>query len=556
MFVLLALGAMQPASAENILFYGNSFTNGSGSTDSVPNLVRDIATAAGQVTPTVVNAAVNGQSFTWHLANNTSIISSGLSGGETWDYAVMQNFSTAPTHLGNVTQHRADSVSLYQTIAAHSAAVTPVLFETWARGPGHSFYTGGSPNFPGGPSQMQQEVRDGYELARQDIDAVTSGGFTRVAEVGDRWEETNWNNLHSGDIYHANNRGTLLAALEIYSNIYEDDTSDIDLSGVLNGLNLTSFEGDYLTAFVDGNDPPEPYTPINYALKFDFGDSSHPHPNYNTVPTTSQNVSNALDFSTGFAMGVGLTVTSATGFDEGGPNTNGTTSPGAPASDFFDGDATNRNVFGHDTNFGIGSPRPLVEYTVDGLDPDRTYDFTFFASRLGAGDNRETQYDVAGINAGVDFLDPAGNSSEIAQVASIQPTAAGEIFLTIQKGPSNVNSQGFFYLGAMEIRADLQGDYNDDGQVDMADYTAWQVAFGTAGSSLADGNGDGTVDAADYTLWRDAFEEAQFEEAQAASASEAVPEPSTALLALVLLVRVYLNRPVLRPAAWIRADLC
>ena len=34
--------------AENILFYGNSFTNGSGSTDSVPNLVRDIATSAGQ----------------------------------------------------------------------------------------------------------------------------------------------------------------------------------------------------------------------------------------------------------------------------------------------------------------------------------------------------------------------------------------------------------------------------------------------------------------------------------------------------------------------------
>lgn len=513
---------MQPAQAENLLFYGNSFTNGLGSTDSVPNLVRDIATAAGQTTPTIVNAAVNGQTFTWHLANNTSIISSGLPLGQTWDYAVLQNFSTLPTHIGNLAQHRADSVTLYQTIANHSPAVTPVLYETWARAPGHSYYTGSSPSFPGGPSQMQQELRDGYELARQDIDAVTSADFARVAEVGDRWEDANWDHLHASDLYHAQNRGTLLAALEIYSTIYEDDTNDIDLSGVLNDLNLTAYEGQYLSSIVDGIDPPDPPTiPSNIVLKFDFGDVSHPNGRYNLISSGSQDIANAIDFTTGILSGVGFNVTSTTGFNEAGANTNGTTDPGAPASDFFDGEATDRNLYGHDSNFTVDSPRPLVEYTIDGLDPNLTYDFTFFASRLGASDNRETEYEVAGNNTGTDLLNPSGNTSEIAQVLDIRPTVAGEIILTIQKGSNNTNSAGFFYLGAFEIRADLLGDYNGDGQMSMADYETWKAAYGTAGVSPADGNGDGTVDAADYTVWRDAYEEAT---------PTAVPEPSAVLL--------------------------
>ncbi len=45
--LLIGLIGAAPSHAENLLFYGNSFTNGLGSSDSVPNLVRDIATAAG-----------------------------------------------------------------------------------------------------------------------------------------------------------------------------------------------------------------------------------------------------------------------------------------------------------------------------------------------------------------------------------------------------------------------------------------------------------------------------------------------------------------------------
>ena len=54
----------------------------------------------------------------------------------------------------------------------------------------------------------------------------------------------------------------------------------------------------------------------------------------------------------------------------------------------------------------------------------------------------------------------------------------------------------------------LMGDYNDDRQVDTADYLFWKQHFGsTDGVGLrADGNGDGVVDAADYTIWRNQLE--------------------------------------------------
>ncbi len=534
-FAIAAMAISTPTYAQNILFYGNSFTNGFLSSDNVPSLVQDIAVAAGQPSPLVHNAAVNSQSFSWHLANNLGEITTpALPSGQEWDYAVLQNFSTAPTHLGNVTQHRSDSVALYQAIANHSSNVTPVLFETWARGPAHSIYAGATPSFPGGPAQMQAEVRDGYQLAAQDIDAAAGAGTVRIAEVGDRWEDAAWSNLHAGDIYHANNRGTLLTSLVIYSTIYEDDTRDIDLSSVLSGLGLSANDGLFLTGIADGIAPPE--TPKDITLKFDFGATSHPDINYNLVSSSVQGVANAVDYGTGLGTHVSMALTSATGFSAG-PNTSGTTGPGTPASDFFDGSATTNNLFGHNANFG-GSSRELVEFTIDGLEQNRLYDFTFFASRLGVGDNRETQYELTGLNSGTDWLDAANNTDEVAQVPAIQPNADGEIVLIVQKGPNNTNSNDFYYLGAMELAAVgviETADFDSDGDTDGADFLTWQQAVGSAvGASLAtgDGNGDGAVDSADLAIWQIGFASS----GGLAATGVSVPEPASYVFALVGLI--------------------
>lgn len=531
----LSLGGTK-LGATNVLFYGNSFTNGLGSTESVPNLVRDIATAAGHEAPTVVNAASNGTSFTWHLANNTGVISSGLPVDEEWDYAVLQNFSTTPTHIGNVAQHRADAVSLYQQIAAHSPDHTPVLYETWARAPGHSFYTGAVPDFPGGTSQMQAELRSGYLLAAQDIDASAGESISRIAEVGSRWEDTNWDNLHSDDLYHAQNRGTLLASLEIYSTIYEQATSGIDLSGVLGNLGLSQYEGQFLTSIADGLTPPDPpEPPALVTLKFDFGETGNPDPKYNTVSWNSQSVANAKDFVSGVETNISLTVSSSTGFNEDGHNPSGTTSPGSPASDYFDQNATSDSLFGHDSNFNVGSPRPLVEYTISGLDLNQSYDFTFYASRLGASDNRETRYDVAGANLDTTFLDPAENQDDIAQVLDILPDPNGEITLSIQKGPSNTNSAGFFYLGAMDITSSWTNlaDFDDNNNVDGLDFLTWQTGFGIdSGATFSQGDvtGDGAVDGEDLQLWNLQYGTTSALHSLSLELVQVVPEPNGLVL--------------------------
>lgn len=67
----------------------------------------------------------------------------------------------------------------------------------------------------------------------------------------------------------------------------------------------------------------------------------------------------------------------------------------------------------------------------------------------------------------------------------------------------------------------LAGDYDGDGEVTPADYSAWAASYGsvpTAPGKGADGNADGIVNAADYTVWRDAF-------AAAIPPAAAVPVP-------------------------------
>ncbi len=261
--VLLLFVSAGQADAVNILFYGNSYTNAytSYAPRSVPDLVREIATAAGQSTPNTVNAAVNGVDFVYHLANNTSVISSALAPGEQWDYVVLQNYSTRPTYShpnGNIPQHRANSVALYQQVASHSPDVVPVMYETWARalGDGNLSY------FAGGQTQMQQELREGYNLAAADIDAVVGTSIAEVAPVGDAWENAGYVDLYNPDRTHPNRRGRMLTALVIYSTIYDDDTHDLLLSGALDAtlssMSLTTTDGEFLTSISDATAIPEP----------------------------------------------------------------------------------------------------------------------------------------------------------------------------------------------------------------------------------------------------------------------------------------------------------
>lgn len=186
-------------------------------------------------------------------------------------------------------------------------------------------------------------------------------------------------------------------------------------------------------------------------LFFDFGDTGQPTPgNYNNISFVQDPILNAID-STGASTGIGLTTE---GFNEIGANLNGTTAPSAPAN-LFDPQATRDNLFGHSDNFNAGAPRATGTLTLTGLDGSGStlYDLTFFSSRTGVTDNRETQYAVVGLNNGLGYLNASGNTSSVATVSGIKATPAGEVVVTITAGPNNSNGSKFFYLGAMRLES-------------------------------------------------------------------------------------------------------
>jgi hypothetical protein len=189
-------------------------------------------------------------------------------------------------------------------------------------------------------------------------------------------------------------------------------------------------------------------------LFFDFGDSTlMTSGNWNNLVHTNATltpgppIANAID-SLGNFTGISL---SANGFNTG-DNTAGTTTPGGAAA-IFASTATQDSLFGHTVVFNGQGPLPLATLSLGGLDGsgNTLYSFTFFASRTGVSDDRETQYQVVGSTSGYSLLDAANNTSNVAIVSGIVPNPDGSLLVNISPGPNNNNSSGFFYLGAMEI---------------------------------------------------------------------------------------------------------
>ena len=132
-----------------------------------------------------------------------------------------------------------------------------------------------------------------------------------------------------------------------------------------------------------------------------------------------------------------------------GANTNGTL-----ASTMFPKDATRDSLFGNTETFsGLANVSPSFKLT--GLDPLLAYDFTFYASRMGVGDNRETGYTVTGANSGFAALNPSANEDQFVTVTGIVPDGEGQITIDLAPTSNNVNSYHFTYLGVLKVEPKL-----------------------------------------------------------------------------------------------------
>ncbi len=88
---------------------------------------------------------------------------------------------------------------------------------------------------------------------------------------------------------------------------------------------------------------------------------------------------------------------------------------------------------------------------------------------------------------------------------------------------------------SFEVAPGLDGDFNDDGFVNVADYTVWRDNLGGDSAALnGNGSGGATVVAADYDLWKTNFGAPAVGSVSLLTAP--VPEPSSVLLGATLAI--------------------
>lgn len=129
---------------------------------------------------------------------------------------------------------------------------------------------------------------------------------------------------------------------------------------------------------------------------------------------------------------------------------NGVNENGTLSSSVFPASATRDSLYGNTEAFG-GLENVTPIFALGGLVPGTTYRLTFYASRTGVSDNRETRYTVTGGTEVVADLDASNNLDTTVTVDSIQPSAGGEITIALSPGPNNNNANHFVYLGALRL---------------------------------------------------------------------------------------------------------
>ncbi len=496
----------EPASATdgyNVIFFGNSFTISAanpkvssppyGSARGIPALVRQIAIAAGHDAPFVKNIYHGGRGYDFHIdPNQPSLghIDESKLDGETWDYAVLQGYSTRPTthpYMGNFAKHKANGLKLFNEVrigttnhVTQSPGVIPVLYQTWAREPGHWLYDPGSswtagtnigigtgnwtlgPVFPGGAPQMAMLIRAGYEATRLFIDAAVPATTTRIAPTGEVWRAASFPPLfYSSDHYHADSWGDLASALAIYGTIWQDDdTSAIIASGaldsVLGAIGVPREHAAIIAALADGvlaaPPPGEPLPKRPLAVLVDFSTAAGSPVGAEVLPQPGRHYNVISDYLAGSVIDAvdtlnrptGIDVVIVDGFaDETSGGTTGAWNGAVDISGSLYDERAQLDSFFVGQGAGYSDTKARIE--VYGLDPDALYRFRFQGNRSDVSLQRIGTYRVG---AETRTLDAARNLNLLAQIAPVQPGPGGSVVIEIDNGGLSGN---FAYLAVLEI---------------------------------------------------------------------------------------------------------
>lgn len=165
---------------------------------------------------------------------------------------------------------------------------------------------------------------------------------------------------------------------------------------------------------------------------------------------------------------------------------------------------------------------------------------TFTMTRLGTG-----QYELAipgeSPETGMLILTVAklGTSGGVSgpddNILTYEGNAAGHFLINSYDLPAiNFQDTGFVWAfisfdDPLSLTEPLTGDFDGDGDVDGADFVAWQTNYPKANGatqSQGDADGDGDVDGADFAVWKDRFP------GSSGQGSTPTPEPQSVVIAL------------------------
>lgn len=149
-------------------------------------------------------------------------------------------------------------------------------------------------------------------------------------------------------------------------------------------------------------------------------------------------------------------------------------------------------------------------------------------------------------------IDPETSPDEGIYLISLElsidgKTPAEPIFLLFETGEAASGSleAATAWVDAVVDQLVLEGDYNNDGAVDAADYSVWRNSLGGATGLAADGNGDLAIDHNDYLTWRANYGRVGVQNPLPmgpVANSTAAPEPAAASLLVACLAALASHR--------------
>ena len=213
----------------NLLFYGNSYSATNGSVNVLVDLLAD---EAGFEVPLSVPRYGKGKNLSYHLNLAQSLaIDRSFPLGEEWDWVVMQGGTLeAAATAGNTPNFVANGVQIMDNVRLHSPGALAVIYQTWARGAGHSLYTAPTPTYPGGPLQMHLELEDGNQQLADAIDAAYGPGTAVIAAAGESSALRGFDpSFYKADLSHPSNELTIQAGTTIFTRIFGQGACELEV---------------------------------------------------------------------------------------------------------------------------------------------------------------------------------------------------------------------------------------------------------------------------------------------------------------------------------------